>query len=306
MCNSESISQQISLFRSLVQNRRFDDGTLRILESVLIIRDVKSLLDVRSSVIDFMRHESLCVLREFKEKSVNQQLLILEFFVRAFALSGDVEALFMALLILSCIIAEYMCLDALFHSCLALRYEGLVLRELKSVTDHWLQVSYREWFMFAEHALENNFRTYRQVHWILSIHLKACEKALACFQTNNMVKIKDTDAFSEDMEAIRKVKRLKDIAMVKAASQSVQAQAVEYLERKIAKHDKVTMLVFKEKQHSASVRFRNGIKEHNARKLKELRRLSADHMAHKFWNFLNRTLSALEIPTSFCSGNWNS
>ncbi|XP_024981014.1 uncharacterized protein LOC112517877 [Cynara cardunculus var. scolymus] len=297
MCNSESISQQISLFRSLVQNRRFDDGTLRILESVLIIRDVKSLLDVRSSVIDFMRHESLCVLREFKEKSVNQQLLILEFFVRAFALSGDVE------------------------SCLALRYEGLVLRELKSVTDHWLQVSYREWFMFAEHALENKFYAIaRKVGtnicvwhvFLVDVSMIACEKALACFQTNNMVKIKDTDAFSEDMEAIRKVKRLKDIAMVKAASQSgnllhllvfawiswlnflhgttllfgansslhklfdeksVQAQAVEYLERKIAKHDKVTMLVFKEKQHSASVRFRNGIKEHNARKLKELRRL---------------------------------
>ncbi|KAI3678540.1 hypothetical protein L6452_37836 [Arctium lappa] len=234
MCNNEGIS----LFRSLLF--RFDNGTLRILESVLITRDVKLLLDVRSSVIDFMRHESLCVLREFKEKSVDHQLLMLEFFVRAFALTGDVE------------------------SCLALRYEGLVLRELKSVTDHWLHVSYREWFTFAEHALENKF---------YAIARKACEKALACFQTNDMVKTKDTDALSEDMEAIRKVKRLKDIAMVRAASQSVQAQAVEYLERKIAKHDKVSMLVVKEKQHSASVLFRNGIKKHNTRKLQELQRL---------------------------------
>lgn len=35
-----------------------------------------------------------------------------------------------------------------------------------------------------------------------------------------MLKTKDPDALSEDIEAIKKVKRLKDVAMVKAASQS--------------------------------------------------------------------------------------
>ena len=82
------------------------------------------------------------------------------FFMHVYLCS--LSSVYMVLLILSCITSEYMCLDALFHvryfqSCLALRYEGLVLRELKSVTDDWLHVSYTEWFTFAEHALENKF-----------------------------------------------------------------------------------------------------------------------------------------------------
>ncbi|KAI3749848.1 hypothetical protein L2E82_20465 [Cichorium intybus] len=240
MRDSEVISQQISLFRSLIQTRRFDDGTLRILESVLISRDVKLMLDVRLSLRDFMRHESLCVLSEFKEKSVDHKLLIIEFFVRAFAFTGDLE------------------------SCLSLRYEALVLRELKSATDHHLHVSYGEWFTFAEHALENRF---------YAVARKAGEKALACIQTSDMLKTKEADALSEDIEAIRKVKRLNDIATARAASQSVQAQGVEYLKRKIAERANVSMPVIKEKRHAASVLFRNGIKKHNTRKFQELRRL---------------------------------
>ena len=38
-----------------------------------------------------------------------------------------------------------------------MRYEALVMRELNSVSDHELYVSYEEWFKFAEHALENRF-----------------------------------------------------------------------------------------------------------------------------------------------------
>ncbi|XP_023728783.1 protein DOUBLE-STRAND BREAK FORMATION [Lactuca sativa] len=239
MCDSEVVSQQISLFRSLIQTRRFDDGTLRILESVLISRDVKLMLDVRRSLRDFMRHESLCVLSEFKEKSVDHNLLIIEFFVHAFAFIGDLE------------------------SCLSLRYEALILRELKSATDHQLHVSYGEWLTFAEHAFENRF---------YAISRKACEKALACFQTNDVLKPKETDALS-DIEAIRKVKRLKDLAMIRVASQSVQAQGVKYLKRKTAECDNISMPVIKEKRHSASILFRNGIKKHNTRKLQQLRRL---------------------------------
>ncbi|KAK9065960.1 hypothetical protein SSX86_015362 [Deinandra increscens subsp. villosa] len=240
MYNNQAISQQISHFCSLIQARRFDDETLSILESVLITRDVKSLLDVQRSLRDFMRHESLRVLREINELSVDHKLLILEFFVRASAIIGDLE------------------------SCLALRYEALVFRELNSVVDLQLHVSYREWFMFAEHAIENRF---------YAIGRKACEKALACLRTNDIPETKDADALSEDMEAIRKVKRLKDLAIVRASSQSVQAQTVEYLKRKIAKHDKASAFVIKEKEHSASFLFRNGIKKHNARKLQELQRL---------------------------------
>ncbi|RVW56884.1 hypothetical protein CK203_078495 [Vitis vinifera] len=42
-------------------------------------------------------------------------------------------------------------------SCLALRYEALVLRELKSTSYQWLQVSHIEWLTFAEQALDNGF-----------------------------------------------------------------------------------------------------------------------------------------------------
>lgn len=70
---------------------RFDDGTLRVLESVLVTNDLKSLLQLRSSLREFMRNESLRVIHEISDKSAEHKLLILEFFVRAFALADDVE-----------------------------------------------------------------------------------------------------------------------------------------------------------------------------------------------------------------------
>ncbi|KAM1354812.1 hypothetical protein ACFX2H_028924 [Malus domestica] len=45
------------LFRSLVLNRRFDDATLRALESALVSKDVKSSMEVRSGFRQFMRSE---------------------------------------------------------------------------------------------------------------------------------------------------------------------------------------------------------------------------------------------------------
>jgi len=44
-----------------------------------------------------------------------------------------------------------------FQSCLALRYEALHMRELKSTSCQWLEVSYLEWLNFAEHSLDNGF-----------------------------------------------------------------------------------------------------------------------------------------------------
>ena len=38
-----------------------------------------------------------------------------------------------------------------------MRYEALVLRELKSTSYQWLQVSHIEWLTFAEQALDNGF-----------------------------------------------------------------------------------------------------------------------------------------------------
>lgn len=66
--------------------------TLRILASVLVSKSVKSVKEVESSLRVFLRAESVPAIREIVEKSVDQKLLILEFFVHAFALIGDVEA----------------------------------------------------------------------------------------------------------------------------------------------------------------------------------------------------------------------
>jgi len=69
--------------------RSFCDATIRFLESLLVSKDVKSFIEVRSSLTDFLRSESLSVIRSIASKTVHEKLLVLEFFVRAFALVGD-------------------------------------------------------------------------------------------------------------------------------------------------------------------------------------------------------------------------
>lgn len=44
-------------------------------------------------------------------------------------------------------------------SCLALRYEALVMRELKSASFQQLQVSPVEWLNFVEDAVHNGFHS---------------------------------------------------------------------------------------------------------------------------------------------------
>ncbi|KAE8039338.1 hypothetical protein FH972_011760 [Carpinus fangiana] len=178
---SDALAQQISLFRSLIKTRRFDDTTLRILESVLVSKSVKSLKEVESSLRALLRSESLSTIREIVEKPVGQKLLVLEFFVRAFALIAD--------------------------SCLALRYEALHMRELESASCQWLEVSYLEWLNFAEHSLDNGF---------YSIAGKACENALLCLKRD--IANPQVDEFFENVQVLEKIKRLKDFAMTSAAS----------------------------------------------------------------------------------------
>ncbi|CAN6556385.1 unnamed protein product [Malus baccata var. baccata] len=194
-------AQMSEIFRSLVLNRRFDDVTLRVLESALVSKDVKSSIEVRSGFRQFMRSESLSVLRETAEKNVEEKLLVLEFLVHAFALVGDVE------------------------SCLALRYEALLLRDIKSSTNPWLQVSYTEWLNFAHQSRDSGF---------YSVAGKACEHALDCIkmkstedrktdEVNVMKKSTEdpkTDEVLESVQAIEKIKRLKDCAMASASSHS--------------------------------------------------------------------------------------
>ncbi|XP_060197407.1 uncharacterized protein LOC132626498 isoform X4 [Lycium barbarum] len=95
---STAVSQQIFLFRTQIENRRFDEGIFRVLESVLASIDLKSLDRVVYTLKQFMRHESLCIIEEIAGKSTEYKLLIVDFLVHVFNLIGDTEACEKALL----------------------------------------------------------------------------------------------------------------------------------------------------------------------------------------------------------------
>ncbi|KAI3461679.1 hypothetical protein Pfo_018342 [Paulownia fortunei] len=237
MPNLTSLAQQISAFRSRINNRSFDDATVRILESILVSKDVQSLIGVRSALKQFMRDESLLIFGEIIEESVEIKLLCTDFLIRVFAIIGDVE------------------------SCLALRYEALVMRDQKTTAHPGLQVTCNEWLTFAEHSLENGFS---------SIANQACEKALICSKANHVAH-PEMDDFFHDVHAIKKIKRLKDAALLSISSQSVQAQAQAYLKQKKVEERAQLLATSIEAQSSGSSRFRSGIIKHNLRKLQYYR-----------------------------------
>ncbi|KAH9701909.1 protein DOUBLE-STRAND BREAK FORMATION [Citrus sinensis] len=174
MSNSE-FDQQISIFRSQISRRRFDEESIRVLESILVSKDVKSLMEVRAGLREYLRSESISVIREIGDETVEKKLLILEFF-----------------------------------SCLALRYEAFVLRDLKSASCEWLRVSHTEWISFAGQSLENGF---------YAIAAKACENAQSCLQRDNVADPKTGEIF-DYMQMLKKIKSLKDFALTKAGSGS--------------------------------------------------------------------------------------
>ncbi|KAB5520606.1 hypothetical protein DKX38_024925 [Salix brachista] len=182
MAGNTKTPHQISLFRSQITTRRFNDESLRILESLLVFKD----------------------------------------------------------------------------SCLALKYEALLFRDVKSTSDQSLHVSYLEWLNFAHHLLDQGF---------YSIATQACEKALACFQKKDVADAKTCDFF-ENARVIEDIKRLKDRAMKSAASGSVQSQAAEYLKRKIVEKSRICSFRTETKS-AASTLFRNGIKKRHERELRK-------------------------------------
>ncbi|KAH9662066.1 protein DOUBLE-STRAND BREAK FORMATION [Citrus sinensis] len=213
MSNSE-FDQQISLFRSQISRRRFDEESIRVLESILVSKDVKSLMEVRAGLREYLRSESISVIREIGDET----------------------------------------------SCLALRYEAFVLRDLKSASCEWLRVSHTEWISFAGQSLENGF---------YAVAAKACENAQSCLQRDNVADSKTGEIF-EYMQMLKKIKSLKDFALTKAGSRSVQAQAAEYLKKKTIEKGKLLSSHHKETKCPATTLFRNGIKRRNIRKLHEL------------------------------------
>ncbi|RZC78118.1 hypothetical protein C5167_002283 [Papaver somniferum] len=232
---SNKMHDRISFFRSQLQNRRFGEETLGILESILVSKDVNSLLEIRSILKEFLRSEAVLVFQDILEKPVEEKLFILDFFVRAFALSGDVE------------------------SCLALKYEALVIRDQKCVNQEDYQVTYEEWLTFAEDSLKNGF---------YSIAVKGFENALLRVQPNN-VTLRGEDFFSHAQVA-EKIKKLKDVAVASVASHSVRAQSAEHMKRKIIQ--KNDQIIPRDTQLASSL-FRNGIKKRNMQKLRVLQSL---------------------------------
>ncbi|KAJ6948679.1 hypothetical protein NC651_002867 [Populus alba x Populus x berolinensis] len=144
-------------------------------------------------------------------------------------------------------------------SCLALKYEALLFRDVKSSSDQSLHVSYLEWLNFAHHSLDQGF---------YSVATQASEKALACFQKKDVADAKTGDFF-ENARVIEDIKRLKDRAMRSAASGSVQAQAAEYLKRKVVEKSRTCSSFRTETKSAASTLFRNGIKKRHARELRK-------------------------------------
>lgn len=66
-----------------------------------------------------------------------------------------------------------------FQSCLALRYEALLLRDFKSSSHQWLKVSYTEWLNFAEQSLDHGFH---------SVARKVC-LACKCFDQVHVIPV---------------------------------------------------------------------------------------------------------------------
>jgi hypothetical protein len=87
---SLSLSNQLFGFIS----GSFGNATLRFLDSLLLSKDVKSLVEIRSSLTQLLKSESLSIIQSIAAESVHDKLLVLEFFVRAFALVGDLEVLY--------------------------------------------------------------------------------------------------------------------------------------------------------------------------------------------------------------------
>ncbi|KAF3644820.1 putative U2 small nuclear ribonucleoprotein B''-like [Capsicum annuum] len=145
-------------------------------------------------------------------------------------------------------------------SCLALRYEALLMREQKASCDQRFLVSYSEWLTFAEHSLESGY---------CSVAKKACEKALLCFEMNII------DDPANDF-VIEKIKKLKDVAVISASSKSVQAQAAAYFNNKSIQQSSQGSYISVEPKSSGSTLFKDGIKRRHKRQLDEYRHLKLD------------------------------
>ncbi|XP_042424249.1 protein DOUBLE-STRAND BREAK FORMATION-like isoform X3 [Zingiber officinale] len=237
---SRSISEAVALFRSHLQQRRFDGTTLRILESILVARDVESLLVSRAALRGLLLSEASSVMGGASGMTVEKKLRIVQFFVGAFALIGDGE------------------------SCLALKYEALILRESNCVKVQGLEVSYDEWLTFAKDSLDNGF---------YPIAIQGFEKALQCIQGNKIEHREDVMPSMNKHITLKNIEKLRDMATSLTSERSVQTQTAKYLKSKGRQEGQVSSSLSDPKVDIASSTFRCGINKRNLQMLQRSRGL---------------------------------
>uniref|UniRef100_A0A0D3C874 Uncharacterized protein n=1 Tax=Brassica oleracea var. oleracea TaxID=109376 RepID=A0A0D3C874_BRAOL len=254
-----TIADQSYLFLNRIHDRRFDEESLRILELSLVATNAKSFSDLRSRLGDFMRSESSVIFSELAGESVVAKLSVLEFFARAFALIGDTE------------------------SCLAMKYEALTLREIKSTSCLWLRVSHSEWTSFAVQSMEHGFPSIARKLGCLNnqniallnfldyfYRMEASENALLGLKRDSLIE-PTSEEYSETLDAAESVRRLRDSAASLTSSHSVQAQGAEYLRSKELRILSRQIRPMKNLDSTGSNLFREGINKRNERMLQHLR-----------------------------------
>ncbi|KAJ1273699.1 hypothetical protein BS78_05G004800 [Paspalum vaginatum] len=229
----------LSLFASRLSTRRFGDDDLRVLEAALSAgADVPALLATRSAARRLLQaHAKEAFAAAGPGTDDARSLAVADFFARAFALVGDVE------------------------SCLAMRYEALLLRDAKYPSDHCLHVSREEWSTFAKDSLDNGFYT---------IASKAFANALAHIHSSHPGHLNSANSIEEgEEEKIKNITGLQKMAKSLSAQHSVQTLSAEYMKRRaLGVHGKDNLQPQPRKPKlPGSSMFRLGIKTRNIKKL---------------------------------------
>ncbi|KAM3274120.1 hypothetical protein ACQJBY_043353 [Aegilops geniculata] len=226
-----TITDALSLFASRLSHHRFGDEELRVLEAALSAGgDVAALLSTRSAARKLLRESVAEACAAAAVEGDGARLSVADFFARAFALSGDVE------------------------SCLAMRYEALVLREAKYSDDLQLHVFHEEWLTFAQDSLDNGFYT---------IASKAFANALVHIHPSHL----DSTNSTPKKNKVNDIRGLQTLAKSLSAQRSVQTQSAEYMKRKTSGVSENCNLHSEKRKLPANLMFRLGIKTRNTQKL---------------------------------------
>ncbi|KAE8809876.1 hypothetical protein D1007_13468 [Hordeum vulgare] len=173
----------LSLFASRLSHHRFGDEELRVLEAALSTGgDVAALLSTRSAARKLLRESVAGACAAAAVEGDGARLSVADFFARAFALAGDVE------------------------SCLAMRYEALVLREAKYSDDLQLHVFHEEWLTFAHDSLDNGFYTIASKAFasaLVHIHPSHLNATNATLKKNKVNDIRGLQTLAKSLSAQR-------------------------------------------------------------------------------------------------------